>query len=222
MTTLAYNPYTATSDANTFNALVYGNHHPGTMAYLQRQMKRIPDRAIDVASDFYDRARQIYESFHGMAAQVHQAQVRAQFTGNVVSENVSVLHFVPLSDLGALQMAAPHLARFVMADPHIRQHWVDQRIQGYPEIYTYDQTQGTVEFGEDHYDWRLLNSGIIQEESGPGYSAGLTFYHDDLSPGDRELTGLEKIHLHMSNSLARLALDCGYDPTDVAGGMVRD
>ena len=213
---MSFNPHQVGSAAMGFDALIYRDH-PGTQDYLARQFKdpELVSGMRQIGEDYYLRQMELHQIYNGLAAQQYVAQVQQQHMTQFRAEGAPPpLFFVELNTAELIQTAPPHLQRFIMADEVVRTAWQEQKIQGYPETYPMDERAEHI--GPSHYDWRLLNHGIVQDDGRTG------FYLDDFEPGDRELSVIERLSLHRTNQMARLMLKFGQDPTDVAAGNVRE
>lgn len=196
-----------------FNALVYGQKHPGTLQFLETQLYQPSPMLNDMGQRFFADSAEIFERFNGADAQrIAQAAIRkvkAIFQPNTVRS---------LWDLADLQNANPVMQRWIMAQPDIRQAYHEQRLDGYSDSYV-DMHPGQV--GADHYDWRRVHNGLYVEQDHADYDWKHTQYFEDLLEGDRELTLEEKVDILSTWDVVQMHLQAAKDdPTSPFGGKL--
>lgn len=199
---------------NEFDALVFGAQHPGTIAHLQAQLMAPTDHLSAAAQQFVAHSYDLFERFNSAEAQrLAEAAIR-KVKGIFQPDSVQQLY-----ELAMLQQAPLVMQRFIMADPVIRQAYMEQRIDGYGDTYV-DYQPGAI--GADHYDWRRLHEGVYQEVlDNPEYDWQHTEWLGDLHPEDRPLSLQEKMDVFSTLEFARAYLLQGKDdPTSPVGGKL--
>lgn len=203
---------------NEFDALVYGQQHPGTTAYLQEHANRFTSIAsdfsqtlTDAAKAFFQRGQELYQQFNNSdairAAEAAVRKVRSFFQPEIIR---------PLWDLGDIQTASLTMQRWIMAEPTVRSMFHQQRLDGYADTYV-DMHPGDV--GEQHYDYRRVMNGLVVDDEEHDWKA--TFYFDDLIEGDVELTLEQKVDITDTwGTLLSIIKKGEDDPTSQYGGKL--
>jgi len=194
-----------TGGVDTFNALVYGEPHPNTVAFIENMFSQ-PSAAIGAAGEaFVNRARETYERLNGSeamrVARAAARQVKSQWDRNIIR---------PLTTIGEVQQAPYKMHRYLMAEPTVRRAYHRQQCDGYSQAYV-DVAPGLV--GEQHYDYRRVMDGIVQETEDGWY---FDEYFDELDDGDKDLMFEEQFDILRSwNTLASAMMKGKDDPTSV-------
>jgi len=197
------------SHVDVFDALVYPEQHSGVQQYIQAQFQQVGHNLNSAAAQYIESARLLSEQFYDSAAAM-AARAAVRMIGHIVNPNV-VQHLRTLEDL---QCAAPVMQRYIMADPYIRQKYLEQLCSGYDGQYM--NADGS-DVGEQHYDWRRVHQGIAEVDE-KGWQC--VQYFEDLRDGDRELAIDEQVDIIGTMELARLFAQAGEDPTDPFGGNI--
>lgn len=184
-----------------FDALAYGQAHPGTQGFLARQFEQTTNVLTDAGAAFMAQARDMYERLSGSTA---ARMLRA--AGRSIRNFWQVDEIRPLREIGELQVAPPSMQRWIMAEPTVRALFHKQRLDGYSDTYVDVDPQG---IGEDHYDYRRVMDGILvvnedPESEGPEWTA--TSYLDELLPDDRDLSIEEQIDILQTWEFAKDAI----------------
>lgn len=143
-------------DSNEFNALAFGQKHPGTLAFLENQVSNFSQTLTDAGRNFFSNARDVFDRFNGEAAmRLARAAVRKASSLFQRDEIRSIW------DMGQMQQAPLTMQRWIMANPVVRQMFQDQRCDGYADTYV-DMFPGTI--GESHYDYRRAMNGLLVDD----------------------------------------------------------
>lgn len=194
--------------------LMYGTPHPGTQQYIESQLAQPSQILTESGRQFFADVQQQYEYFHGAEAQrlaeAATRKVKALFQPNSIRS---------LWDLTEIQQAPVAMQRWIMAEPTLRAAYHQQRVDGYAG--TYEDMYPT-QVGEQHYDWRLLNNGLVQmAPEGADYDWEAKLYMDPLVEGDREPTLDEKVViLNVWEVMKHHYLHGKEDPTSPVGGKL--
>lgn len=202
-------------DSNLFNTFCYGDPHPGTIQYLETKIANTLSTATDAARSFFQKGAELYEEFYSSDA-MRKARngirmVRNMFAGDHIRELWEIVDF---------QQASPLMQRYVMAEPTIRKLYHEQRCHGYADSYV-DQHPGMI--GENHYDWRRVNEGMVQtvfNEEGKEDGWKVSFYMDDLPEGEVELTHDQQYDILRSWDRVHAFIAADEDPTSPEGGSL--
>jgi hypothetical protein len=189
---------------NAFDAIVYGEQHPANLEFFRQQTRGLSETLTDAGRNFFSNVQQLHEQFNGSEAiRLAKAAVRASkslFKPNIVSG---------IFDMGEMQQAQPIMQRFIMANPVVRQMYHDQRCDGYGDTYVDMQPN---KIGEDHYDYRRVMHGMVQESQEYDWTA--TFHMDELHDGDKHLTMDEQVDILQTWEIVEMFLAKGdEDPT---------
>lgn len=201
--------YVIEGGTDVFNAMIYGDPHPGTRNFLRNQVETISDRLTDAGRNFMQGAREVYERVSGsVAARMARAASR-QFQSLWQQDTIR-----ELTELAELQTAPLTMQRWIMAEPTIRKLYQKQSCDGYADSYL-DVWSGDI--GEEHYDWRRVHNGLVQfeeteagEESDQWYA---TTYMEDLLPDDEDLYLEDQVDIKTTWSNVVSAIRSGKDPT---------
>lgn len=196
---------------NAFDALVYGEKHPGTVQFLKNQIESASNMLTSAGRSFYESAKATFEHFNGNAAiNFARTAIKTIVGGNMEVQRITYLH-----ELQHLQKASVIMQRWVMACPQVRTRYLDQTLDGYSD--TYENIHGT-DVGWKHYDYRRATDGLVVfEDDG---SAVVHQYHEELRDGDRELTLAEKADIYDTWSAINVLLAMGDDPTNPSGSSL--
>lgn len=193
---------------DAFSGLVYGIHSDEDRNYFRSQHDLIPAMVGPYGDMFMDTTKSRFEQFHGSAA-IAKARLAMQHVAQV--QNTDGVR--SLFDVIDFQTATPTMQRWVMACPEVRSVYHKQQCDGYSETYV-DDAPGKI--GHDHYDYRRVMNGIVQEIDGEY----MTYvYSEDLKPGDTELPLVEQAAILTTWDIAKLMFKKGYDDlTNQTGG----
>jgi hypothetical protein len=198
-----------------FDALVYNQKHPGTVDYLAQQVERLPfisQQLTDAGRQFFSTAQQLYDEFNSAEA-LRLARAALRKAGSTFQSNTIRSCF----DVGAMQTAPLVMQRFIMAEPLVRQMYVDQRCDGYADTYV-DVHPG--EIGRSHYDYRRVMDGMVVD-GGEEADWKATMFIEDLLEGDRELAADEKVDILNTWDMVRALMEAGDDdPTSPTAGRL--
>lgn len=193
---------------NTIDYLIYPDQAVSTQQYILTQLNNYQNLFHETEQTYIQRARQLYDSIHNsdIARQARAAirSVKGALRPDVICE---------LTDLEDVRSAQPRMARYIMAQPDIRQLYHQQRCDGYHDVYV-DHYPNDIK--HSHYDYQLVMSGIVQDikdENGED-SWMVTTYATDIIEGDKALDFYEKVDILHTWEIIELAIKSGQDPTD--------
>lgn len=198
--------------AAAFDALVYGENHPGTVQFMQNQLDFVANTFKDKGNYFIERSRAAFETFNNSNAINYARRVISS-----IGKNINTEYVITLTELEQMQQASLTMQRWIMANPQIRSMYHNQTIDGYSS--TYVDVFGDVK-GDAHYDYRRVMNGIMQEDKN-GEPFFINYLYDDLRENDRELTFGEQISIIETWSRINRIIDLNKnDPTSPTGGML--
>lgn len=169
--------------AEAFDALAFGSQHPGTLNFLESQRTAVRNNLNEFGRQFLQTADTYMQRFNNAEfVRITRAALRkAQY----VWRNDELME---LKSIGEIQQAKPIMQRYIMAEPELRQMYIEQRVDGYSDTYV-DLEPGRV--GRDHYDYRrVVNAVFVPNEEDNLVS---TTYYETLRADDRELYPTEQV-----------------------------
>jgi hypothetical protein len=189
--------------ADEFNALVYGQKHPGTIQFLENQVSNFSNTLTEAGKSFFSNMRNVYEQFNGENA-MRLAKAAVRKAGSLFQRD----EIRDIWELGEMQQAPLTMQRFIMANPKARERFHNQLLDGYSDTYVdiYPDKIGT-----NHYDFRRATTGMVMDDEENDWVCR-TFV-DDLVEGDRELSFTEKKEIANTWDAVEFLLDGLYDPT---------
>lgn len=147
-------------NAGIYNALSFGEKSQSTLNYLQNQFEFLPQMVTAAGQAFIQRSKEVFESFNSSEA-IRKAKAAIRTVQHIFQSD----SIRPLQTLGEMQQAPLSMQRWIMACPEVREEYIKHRCEGYSDTYA-DYNPGVV--GPDHNDWRIVNTGIFQEEDEDG------------------------------------------------------
>ena len=196
----------------TFDAILYPEQNPANKAYIVNQLDAYTHLLLDTGRQYFSQARAMYDQIND-AATLRAAKAALRMAKGVTRPNV----ISPLLNLEECYSAQPLMQRYIMAEPTIRQLYIDQRCDGYSDGPYRDLFPGWI--GPDHYDYQKVMSGIVNEyvdEDGEDTWKVNTFSYD-LLPSDADLTFDERVDILATWEVVRMAIEAGNDPTNPNG-----
>lgn len=205
---------------NEFDALVYGYQHPGTAQYLEENIQRLGQQVQSFGQTVSDAGRAFYQSAQDLYGRFNNSD--AMRMAHAAVRKVQLLlqpeMIRPLNQVSCIQNASLTMQRWIMAEPTARQHYHEQRCDGYGDTYV-DMHPGFI--GQAHYDWRRVHHGLLVEDETDPENFRVTFYLDELAEGDRELTLTEQMDVLNTWDFVKQYFDKGADdPTSPLAAML--
>ena len=191
--------------------LLYGDKRGVITNYLYNQLQQLPQTLTDFGKTVYNN---VLSSYNYMTDVFTQSNILNQIT----NQNVSIAgnYVQELNSFYALQSANITMQRYVMANPTIRQPYIDQNCQGYSETYV-DLFKGQV--GAEHYDYRRVTDGMLMSTP-EGWQ--VSYYDERLEVGDRELDFNDKAKILATwDAMDWMVENCKFDFTNSNGESKR-
>lgn len=145
-----------------FNAFIYGQKHPSTLNFLQNSMQAAQNLAstlTEVGKGFFATIGNMFDKFNGSEA-MRRMRNALEKVDNINS--MDVIKYLPT--IASVQQAQPMMQRFIMANPVVRQMYLDNRLDGFSDQYV--NVHGNA-IGNSHYDYRLVMNGYMQVPEEP-------------------------------------------------------
>lgn len=191
-----------------FDAIAFGVPTQANLNFLEERLTAFSNTMTEAGEQFIRRGVEVFEKYGGSEAiRLAKAAVRTvqhAFDRDIVRE---------IKTLGGLQQAGQKMQRWIMACPEVRQRYHKQQCDGYSDTYV-DMHPGDV--GKDHYDWRLVNSGLVVETpDDPDYEWSSVNYMDE-NPDDEQLSLSEKLSVLSTWDIIKSMMKPGQeDPTSI-------
>ena len=202
------------STPRMFNAMLFPTATVETQEWLDEQWNRDNSMLTDIGRQFMNTATEYWNKIYDP-----NLQRRIRSIARSVSGMVHPNQIVNLDTIEAIQRAKPIMQRYIMAEPTYRRLFHKQLCDGYSDSYV-DNEPGLV--GKDHYDWRRVMNGIVQDHVHEDGTEGWSFtqWHEDLLVDDRELEKDEQFTILNAHELVRAAIGRKIDPCDIFNGKL--
>lgn len=196
-----------------FDAMLYGETHPNTVAFLASQVSQVADTLTEAGRAFIAKSAQVFNHYNGAEALRFARGVMSQVKGIFDTNRISTLW-----ELAEMQDANLTMQRWIMANPNVRQMYHAQKCDGYSDTYL-DVEPGWVK--EDHYDYRRVMDGQFVFNPTEDVDWRSTSYLDQLKEGDRDLLHEEQVEILRGWDAMDLLMALGKDdPTSAVGGSL--
>lgn len=198
----------AVGSSDQFEALAFGQKHPGTLNFLQNQISNIQNMSsvfTDAGKMFISAATDMYNQYNSSEA-LRRVEAAVRKVSHVFQTNT----IRSIWEIGDFQQAPIIMQRYILAEPTVRQMYLDQRCDGYSN--TYVNVHGN-DIKDDHYDYRRVMDGIVQDYVDDDGVTDWTasFYIEDLIEGDRKLSVEEQCCIIDTWEAIRYTISCGED-----------
>lgn len=171
-----------------FGALAFGEVHPATLNFLESQAYNLSHALNDAGRRFMQRGQQIFEQFNGMEA-IRRTKAALRSIQHAFQPD-SIRY---LDNIASMQQAPVAMQRWIMACPVVREHYHQNRCDGYSDTYV-DMEPGSI--GANHTDWQKVMNGLLLPHDVEGQEADwkcTTYFHTD--EGDVRLTLTDQIDI---------------------------
>lgn len=190
-----------------FDVMVNGQPDHQTRSWLEEQSQAVANYLGNAGQSFIEHARGLYNVISDTDAAQVLRNLSSKMQGIWTDNSIRALH-----DMESVQTAGPTMQRWVMANKTVRQHYLNQEIEGYSG--SYENQHGRC-LGEDHFDWRQVMSGVVQTPPEEDYR--IQVFTDPLHGAD-PLTVTEKVDiLNTWELVERWLEDEDEDPTSPSG-----
>lgn len=185
--------------------MLYGDRSNFIGSYLQQQMTNLGP----VMNGFGERlVGAVQNSYDFVTDQLTKMGLRQELQ----SQGLGVIdnYFQSLHTWEEIQNTNLTMQRWVMAQPDVRQLYLDQNIEGYADEYVSLSDEGV---GEEHYDYRRVMDGVITEGKEEDEWV-VNHYFEDLLVGDRHLEHFEKVDILTTwDAVSYMLNTCDFDFT---------
>ena len=181
-----------------------------TVSWLGERSEHMFNNVSSMASNFFNQAREVYQMISSSDA------VQALRNLTVKTDNVWATNNIHACfTIEHLQTANPVMQRYIMANPNVRDMYLNNTVEGYAG--SYENLHGN-NIGERHYDYRrVMDEVVIVHDTHIEYN----HYYEEIPEGDKELTLYEKVDILKTWNLVNQALDAHeMDPTSPVGNLL--
>lgn len=193
--------------AGGFDALLYPDQHPNTMAYVEQQFSAFSNTLTETGKVFMEQAKSAYDQIMNSDAILYAKAAIRKATGLLNNDVIR-----PLESLEDAYSATPLMQRWIMTEPSLRKLHVDQRCEGFSETYV-DTDPG--KYGILQRDYRLAMSEVVQDDDDAAFA--VDYYMEELQPGEKELSHIDKVTIQGIWAFVECAVAQGKDPSSPTG-----
>lgn len=187
-----------------------GHFDNSTSSWLGQRYETMRTTLSTQAANFFDGAQKMFTIISSSDAVQLMRNLTTKSDSTWNDHNITRLTTVP-----ELQTAGLVNQRWIMANPTVRQVYLDGGISGYAGSY---ENFGGDAIGENHFDYRLVMDGIVTHDE---KSYGFKTYYQAMPEGERELTIHEKADINASwNAIVGAVEAHEEDPTCPHGNMM--
>lgn len=189
-----------------FDAIAFGVPIQANLNFLEERLNNYSATMQNAGEAFLKRGMEVFNRYGGAdAIRLAKAAVRSvqhAFDKDMVRE---------LKTIGSVQQAGQQMQRWIMANPTVREMFHQQRCDGYSNQYV-DIAPNSI--GKDHYDWRLVNTGLVNETPDDPDHEWSCVNHLDESADDVFLSLPEKLEILSTwDFISKLMVPGKEDPT---------
>lgn len=173
---------------SAFNTSMFGDSSNYMGNYLQHQMNKMYSSGMDVVNDgLYNTLQRSHDYIMDASRQYN---IMKELHKNDLCSMDDYL--IPCYSFEELQVAKPAMQRYIMAEPHLRQVYLDGNCDGYSDTYVSPYSTGV---GDLDYNYRRVVDGVQRfDENGDGY---IVRYIEPLDDNDNDL------HIHEQVAILR-------------------
>lgn len=188
-----------------------GHLDTATTSWLADRSSALRENMSSTAMSWFNTAK----SF----VQVIDTSSAIQALRNITSKQENVWNTNNIYQCGSieeLQIANPVQQRYIMAQPRLRDMFLNNSVEGYGDSYV---NYGGDNVGDKHYDYRRVTNGIMMEQ--PDESFTVKVFFEEIPEGDVELTLHQQVDCIRNWNMVDRALDAHeMDPTSQIGNML--
>ncbi len=181
-----------------------------TTSWMQERTANLMQTVSATTQNWFNKARTFYQTISESDAVQALRNLTAKADTSWMGNNI---HFC--NSIEQIQTANPIMQRYIMAEPRLRQMYLNQEVEGYAG--SYENYHGSA-FGVQHYDYRRVTDGMVMvNEEGFEWND----FYEELPDNDRELSMFEKADIIRTWNLVNVALDAHeMDPTSPIGNLL--
>lgn len=185
-------------EQHVFDMILYPQQHPNNSTWVHQNLHNVNVQLTQAGTEHMLHLQQMNRKLND-ESNLRNARNAIKDIQTSLKPNI----ILPLLSPDNLEHATPVMQRYIMACPEVRQPYQQGRLDWYNESYV-DEEEGKI--GEDHYDYRMAVSGVVQDDA--SYLISL----EDIREGDRELTPREQADISVTWEYVKKSIEENYDP----------
>lgn len=181
-----------------------------TTNWLQHRTQNLMQTASASTANWLNKARTFYTTISESDAMQALRNLTAKVDTSWMGNNI---HFC--NSLEQIQTANPIMQRYIMAEPRLRDMYLNQSVEGYADSYV--NYHGDA-IGVNHFDYRRVMDGMaIVTDTHLEWND----FYENLPEEEKEFTLFEKVDIIRTWNLVNQALDAHeMDPTSPVGNLL--
>ncbi|ARV76724.1 hypothetical protein PHABIO_93 [Pseudomonas phage Phabio] len=188
-----------------------GHMDTNTVNWLADRSMALRETIGSVAMNWLDTARSFVQVIDTSSAIQALRNITSKQEGMWNTNNIHQCRTIE-----ELQTANPVQQRYIMAEPRLRDMFLNNSVEGYGDSYT--NFQGDA-IGIKQFDYRQVTDGIMLEQ--PDETFVVNTFYETIPDGDLELTLHQKVDILRNWNMVNVALDAAeMDPTSQVGNML--
>lgn len=181
-----------------------------TTNWIQDRTQSLMSTVSATTAGWFNKARTFYQTITESDAVQALRNLTAKADQSWMGNNI---HFC--NSLEQIQTANPVMQRYIMAEPRLRDMYLNDSIEGYAG--SYENFHGNA-IGVNHYDYRRVTDGILMVSD---TSMEWNDFYENIPDNDKELSLFEKVDIIRTWNLVNVALDAHeMDPTSPIGNLL--
>lgn len=182
----------------------------GTMGWMHERTQNLMSTVSATTASWFNKAKSFYQTITEVDANQALRNLTAKVDQSWKGNNVHLCH-----NLQQVQSANPVLQRYLMAEPQLRQLYLDQSCEGFAGSYI--NFQGDA-IGVNQYDYRRVTDGMLMVKED---HVQWNDFYEQIPDNDKELELYEKADMIRNWNLVNIALDAGeMDPSSPIGNLL--
>lgn len=181
-----------------------------TTNWLTQRSEALMSTVSSTTQNWFNKARSFYTSISEADAiqALRNLTVKAD-----VSWKGNNIYFC--NSIEQLQVANPVMQRYIMAEPRLRELYLNESVEGYNDSYVNHHGDS---LGTKHYDYRRVTDGVVIVHDD---HAIVNEFYELIPDTDKELDIFEKADIIRTWNMVNRALDANeMDPTSPIGNLL--
>lgn len=181
-----------------------------TTNWLNQRSEALMSSVSTTTQNWFNKARTFYQTISESDAV--QALRNLTVKADVSWKGNNIYH---CNSIEQLQVANPVMQRYIMAEPRLRDMYLNQSVEGYAG--SYENFHGDA-IGAGHYDYRRVTDGIVMVQED---HAVVNEFYELIPDTDKELDFFQKADVIRTWNMVNRALDANEtDPTSPIGNIL--
>lgn len=188
-----------------------GGHLSNNVAsWMQERSRNLMSTVSSTTQNWFNQAKTFYQTISESDALQALRNLTAKADVSWMGNNI---HFC--NSIEQIQAANPINQRYIMAEPRLREMYLNQSVEGYAG--SYENFHGNA-IGMAHYDYRRVTDGMVMVND---EHIEWNDVYENVPVEDRELSLFEKADIIRTWNLVNRALDeHEMDPTSPVGNLL--